>query len=108
MNPGDGLQLVQRAAGVAEPAAGGLRHRGAARHHDGHQRDGDLVADAAGGVLVHQRQWLAVAAQVGEVEPLAGVDHRRRPAGDLVAVIPRRKIAISSADICSSSTPPWV
>ena len=68
---------------MAEPASGGLRHRSAAGHHDGHQRDGDLVAHPAGGVLVHQGQWLAVAPEIMEVEPLAGADHGRRPAGDL-------------------------
>ncbi len=46
------LELVQRAAGVPEAAAGRLRHRRAAGGDHGHQRQGDLVADPAGGVLV--------------------------------------------------------
>ncbi len=60
----DRLELVERPAGVPESAARGLRNRTAARHHDRDQRDGDLVADAAGGMLVDQRQRLAVAPQI--------------------------------------------
>ena len=81
----DGLQLVEGSAGVPEAAPRGLWHRSPARHHDGNQRNGDLVADAAGGMLVHQRQWLAVAPQIRKVQPLTGVHHGRRPAGDFGA-----------------------
>src|SRR5690606_37203757 len=76
-----GLQLVEGAAGVAEGAAGELRDGGAARRHQGGERKGDLVADAAGGVLVG-----GGAGESAEVHPLPGGDHRRRPAGDLGAV----------------------
>ena len=49
---GDRLHLVERAAGVAQASAGGLGHRGAARGDERAQDQRDLVADAAGGVLV--------------------------------------------------------
>ena len=75
---GDGLELVQGAAGVAESAAGQLRHRHPAGGDQGRQRQGDLVADPAGGVLVGGRPG-----QAGEVQPLAGVDHGLGPAPQL-------------------------
>ena len=80
---GDGLELVERAAGVPEPAAGQLRHRRPARRDEGGERQGDLVADAAGGVLVDQR-----APDVPEREHLPGVDHRLGPAAGLGRVHP--------------------
>ena len=49
---GDGLHLVERAAGVAEAPARELRHRGAARRDERAQGQRDLVADAARRVLV--------------------------------------------------------
>ena len=45
---GDRLHLVQRAAGVAETAAGELRDGGAARGDQRAEREADLVADPAG------------------------------------------------------------
>ena len=80
---GDRLQLVERAAGVPEPAPGQLRHRRAARRDERRERQGDLVADAAGGVLVDQRS-----PDVAEREHLAGVDHRLGPAARLGRVHP--------------------
>jgi hypothetical protein len=50
--PGDGLELVEGAAGVAQAAARHHRHRDAAGRDRGRQRDRDLVADPAGRVLV--------------------------------------------------------
>ena len=44
----------------------------------------------------------------GEVHPLPRGDHRGGPAGDLAAVMPLSRIAIASADICSSATTPRV
>ena len=77
----DRLELVQRAAGVAEAAAGELRHGNAEDRHQRSQRQGDLVPHPAGRVLVGRRLHAAVgAAQAGEVHPLAGGDHGRRPA----------------------------
>ena len=53
---GDRLELVERAAGVAEAAARHHRHRDAARGDRRRERDRDLVADAAGRVLVDLRR----------------------------------------------------
>ena len=49
---GDRLELVERAAGVAQPAARDHRHRHARRRGDRRQDQRGLVADAAGAVLV--------------------------------------------------------
>ena len=49
---GDGLQLVQRAAGEAQSAAGHLGHFHAAGGHQRHENQRGGVAHAAGGVLV--------------------------------------------------------
>ena len=49
---GDRLELVERAAGVAEAAAAHLPERHAARRDDRPDRERRLVADAAGRVLV--------------------------------------------------------
>ena len=50
---GHALHLVDGAAGVAEAAAAHLGDLHAARRHHGRDDEGGLVADAAGGVLVH-------------------------------------------------------
>ena len=50
--PGDRLELVERAARVAEPAAAHLPERHAAGGDDRADRERRLVADAAGRVLV--------------------------------------------------------
>ena len=69
---GDRLELVERAAGVAEPAAAHLPERDAAGGDDRADRDRRLVADAAGRVLVDD-----LAAERGaEVDRLAARDHR--------------------------------
>ena len=82
---GDRLELVEGAAGVPEPAAGELGHRHAARGDERCERQGDLVADAPGRVLVARGPR-----QAREVEPLARADHRVGPAGDLLALMPLR------------------
>src|SRR5690606_21681412 len=74
---GDGLQLVEGAAGVAEAAAGELGHGRAAGGDQGGQRKGDLVADAPGGGRVG-----GGAGQRGEGHALGGGGQRRRPARD--------------------------
>ena len=51
----DRLELVQRAAGVPEPAAAHLPERHAARRDDRPDGDRRLVADASGRVLVDDR-----------------------------------------------------
>ena len=68
---GDAVELVQRAAGVAEAAAGDHRHRRAAGGQDRGEDQRDLVADAAGRVLVQHRP-VEVPLQDG-----ARVAHRR-------------------------------
>ena len=52
---GDAVQLVQRAASMAQSAARDHRHIRAARRHDRRQHQAHLVADAAGRVLVENR-----------------------------------------------------
>ena len=70
--PGNGLELVERAAGVAEPAAAHLPDRHSAGGDDRPDCDRRLVADAAGRVLVDN-----LAAERGaEVERAAAADHR--------------------------------
>src|SRR5699024_962610 len=49
---GDRLELVEGAAGVPEAACGQLRYRDPVGRHERGERQGDLVADADGGVLV--------------------------------------------------------
>ena len=100
---GDRLELVQRAAGVPEPAPGQLRHRDAAGRHQRGERQGDLVAHPAGGVLVGGRPG-----QRGEVHPLAGAIMAavHRPISR--RSMPLSRIAMASADICSSATAPRV
>ena len=100
---GDGFHLVERAAGVAEAASGELRHRRAARGDERHEHERDLVADAAGRVLVDGRL-----AHAREVEPLPRRDHRRGPRRELAPSRPLNTIAIRSAAACSSATSPSV
>ena len=91
---GDRLQLVERAAGVAQAAAGELRHRHPARGHQRRHHQRRLVAHAAGRVLVGHRP-----ADGRQVEPLARVDHglaAGRPVS--ASVMPRRTTAIRKAD----------
>lgn len=75
---GDGLHLVQRPAGVPEPTARDHGHANPARRDQRCQRNGDLVPDAARGVLVHLG-----AGNAGEVHDLARVDHGLGPHGQL-------------------------
>ena len=51
---GDRVELVERPARVAEPAPGDHRHGAAAGGDDRRQQQADLVADAAGRVLVER------------------------------------------------------
>ena len=69
---GDRLELVERAAGVAEPAPAHHGHLDPAGRHQRRQRQRGLVPHAAGGVLVDLR-----AGDVGEVEHVPGVEHGR-------------------------------
>ncbi len=68
-----GVELVERAAGMAEAAPGNHRHIAAASRHRRRQRQADRVADAAGRVLVERR-----AGQIVPVQHRAGIAHRQR------------------------------
>ena len=68
---GDRFHLVQRAAGMAETAARDHRHGRAAGGDDRRQHQRDIVADAAGRMLVDD--W---AVEAGPVENIAAVAHR--------------------------------
>ena len=70
---GDRLELVDRAAGVAEPAAAHLPERDAAGGDDRPDGDRRLVADAAGRVLVDAA---CARSRAPEVDRLAARDHR--------------------------------
>ena len=78
---GDGFELIERAAGVAEAAAADHRNGEAARGDDGREDERSLVADAAGGMLVH-----FFAGKIGEIEDFAGMEHGFGERGDLGAV----------------------
>ena len=68
----DRLELVERPAGVPEPAAAHLPERHAARGHDRADRERRLVADAAGRVLVDD----LAPERRAEVDRLAAAHHR--------------------------------
>ena len=70
---GEALELVERAARMAETAAGHLRHLHAARGHHRHEHERGLVPHAAGGVLVRLH-----AGDAGEIQRIAAVHHRHR------------------------------
>ena len=77
---GDGVELVERAAGVAEAAAGDHRDEGAAGGERRGEDEAHVVADAAGRVLVDDRAGevpfqdrAAVAHGEGQGDALVGV-----------------------------------
>ena len=70
---GNGFELVERAAGVAERAAGHHRHGDVERRDERREHERHLVADAAGRVFVDAR-----ASEVRQVEPVAAQQHRVR------------------------------
>ena len=77
----DGLQLVQGAAGVAEAAAGEHGHAHAAGGEQGGDDEADLVADAAGAVLVDLLAGHAV-----QGDAVAGSEHDLGQVGQLAVV----------------------
>ena len=94
---GDRFELVERAAGVAEPAAGHHRHDRAARGRQRREDERDLVADAAGRVLVDRRRrrtptdraavpdrTIASVSVDGFVERHAAQHDRHQQRGDLI------------------------
>ena len=91
--PGDRLELVERAAGVAEAAARHHRHRDAARGDRRRERDRDLVADAAGRVLVDLRAARSLDRSITSPERVIASAHVASSRSSR----PRKKIAISIA-----------
>jgi hypothetical protein len=81
--PGDRLELVERAAGVAQAPPRQLGYGDPARRDERRERQRDLVTDTPGGVLVGRG-----ARQSRKIHPLPGRDHRAGPAADLAAVHP--------------------
>ena len=77
----NGLELVERAAGVAEPSTRHLRHDDAACRRQRRQHDRDLVANAAGAVLPDLDAW-----NIRQIDPVARPHHGvGEPAGLLIA-----------------------
>jgi hypothetical protein len=70
---GDGLQFVERSSSDPETAAGNHRHAETQAGEQRRERQGDLVADAAGGVFVHDGTRIG-----GELEHVAGIAHGQR------------------------------
>ncbi len=81
--PGDGFQLIHGAAGVAQAAPRHLGDRQAARRRERSDGQRDLVADAAGAMLVSHRRDGVAHAQLG-----AGVEHGQRERNGLGGVHP--------------------
>ena len=91
---GDGLELVQRSAGVAEAAARDHGHVDAAGRGQRSEDQRRLVAHAARGVLVDLG-----AGQVGEVEHLARAASSPRVRATVsAAVMPLKKTAMARAE----------
>jgi len=57
LEAGDGIEFVERAAGDAEAAPGNHRHAKAEAREQRRERERDFVADAAGGMFVHERTF---------------------------------------------------
>ena len=76
---GDRLELVEGAAGVPETTAGELRDGDPEGGDEGSERERDLVAHTARGVLVRRRLT-----EPREVQSLAGGDHRPGPPAGLL------------------------
>ena len=74
---GNGIELVERAAGDAQAAPGNHWHAETEAREQWRERQRDLVADAAGGMLVHERAFVP-----GEFQHIAGIAHGERERGD--------------------------
>ena len=68
--PGNGFQLVQRTAGMAQTPAAHLRHRRAAGRHQRRQHQRGRIPHATGGMLVHLD-----ARDGGQIRHVAGIPH---------------------------------
>ena len=75
---GNGIELVERAAGDAQAAPGNHRHAEAEAREQRRERERDLVANAAGGMLVHERAFV-----LGKFQHIAGIAHGKRQRGGL-------------------------
>ena len=93
-NPGIDFELVERAARMAQTAARHHRHERAARGSERGEDERRLVADAAGAVLVDRD----AAADSGSSTRTPDRTIASVSAAVSSAVMPRRRIAISSAD----------
>ena len=98
----DRVELVERPAGVAEPAAGDHRHGAAAGGDDRGEHEADLVADAARRVLVEHRavELRPVQADAGVASSRASAPRARRRASRC------RNIAMASAPTWASDSEP--
>ena len=76
LEAGNGIELVERAAGDAEAAPGNHRHAEAEAREQRRERQRHLVADAAGGMLVHERALV-----LGKFQHVAGIAHGERERG---------------------------
>ena len=85
---GDGLEFVQRAAGVAEPAPRQLRHGDVVGREKRREDQRDRIAHPAGRMLVDGRHRAAAAGQPGQVQSAPRVNHRGGPSGDLPIIQP--------------------
>ena len=68
--PGNGIKLVQGAAGVAKTAAGNHRNVSAASRNQRRKHKADFVADAAGGMFVDNR-----AVKAAPMQDIARIAH---------------------------------
>src|SRR6478736_3028392 len=71
--PGNGIQLVQGATGDAETTTGNHRHAKTQTRQQWRKRKRNLVADASGGVLVHERTFV-----LGKFQHFARIAHGER------------------------------
>ena len=75
---GNRFELIERAAGCAEAAAGDHRHLQIAAGEQRRERQRNFIADAAGGMLIDLGRFAG-----GPLERDAGVEHVLGEGGDL-------------------------
>ena len=78
---GDGLELVQGPARVAEASTGKLRNGNAKARNQGRKRKGDLIADTASGVLIGGHS-----ANSSKIHTFAGINHGLGPSDDFFPI----------------------
>src|ERR1700731_1053166 len=77
---GDGFELVERAASVAEAASADHGDVEAGGSSDGSDDEGSLVANASGGMFVHFG-----GGEIGKIEDHAGMQHSFGESGEFGA-----------------------